>query len=85
MLKLAQRQGLKQSSDTKACNGQNRVLHSHFCGVQSNLEATGNVFNHFQDPSIDFNRNNLKIQIKILERNIEKNLAVLLPFFNPKF
>ena len=44
---------------------ENRVLHSHFPGVQSNFEAMGNVFNHFWYPSIILNRNILKIQIKI--------------------
>jgi len=46
--------------------GENRILHSHLRGVQSNYEATGNVFNHFWYPSINISRNNLKIQTKIL-------------------
>jgi len=39
-----------------------RNFHSHFWGVQSNYEATDNVFNYFKYPFIKYNRNNLKIQ-----------------------
>jgi len=57
---------LWQGSDTKACPpssfSENRVVHSHFRGAQSNYDVTGNVFPVFLYPLIDFNWNNPKIK-----------------------
>jgi len=52
---------------------ESRIISSHFWGVQSNYDATGNVFILFVYPSMNSNRNNLKIQIKIFEPKIEKS------------
>jgi len=50
-------------------------------GRSSNYEVTGNVFVLFWHPSMKFNRNLLKIQIKIFELKIEKSKGVTLTFF----
>jgi len=61
--------------------GENRVLHPHFRGVQTNYEATVNVFILFEHTSINFNFNNLKIPTKKIEPKIEKKLGVPQAFF----
>jgi len=57
-------QGSCHSSDRIELStfGENHLLYSHFRGVQSNYEATGNAFILFQYPSMNSNCNNLKIQ-----------------------
>ena len=57
-------------------SGENRVLHSHFRGIQSNYDATDNVFNHFWYPSMNSSCNDIKIQEYFFGQNWKKSKGV---------
>jgi len=61
--------------------GENCLKHSRFWGVLSNSEANSNLFIVFQYPSMNFNRNRFKIQIKKIVQKSKKRQGVLLAFF----
>jgi len=63
-------------------NDNRHLLPSRFRYVQSNYEATSNLFNHFWYPLMYFNRNNLKTQTKIFEQKFKKRTGVPLAFFS---
>jgi len=62
--------------------GRQCTFYSHSRSFHSNYEATGNVFNHFWSPSINFNHKNLKINQNNFGLKIEKKQEVSLTFFS---
>jgi len=63
--------------------GENRILHKDFRGVHQIMKQPTTFFILFQYPSMNFNRNNVKIPIKKIGSKFEKKkLGAPLAFFS---